>query len=79
MMEIAVTVAADALVVSNRRRFTAERSETLISASVCDKKTPLLVMDDGLMTGTTRQLVRSVAMSALPLKADIKHPDWNVR
>ena len=34
MVETAAKVAADALVVSKRRRFTAERIETLISASL---------------------------------------------
>jgi hypothetical protein len=50
MVETAVRVAADALLVSKRRRFTAERIETLISASLCVEKTAP-VMNDGLMTG----------------------------
>jgi len=47
MVETADRVAADALVVSKRRRFTAERTETLISASLCDKKTPYLSWTTG--------------------------------
>jgi hypothetical protein len=36
-------------------------------------------MDDGLMTGTTRQRFRSVAMSAMGQKADIGLPPVDVR